>query len=85
MLTDYIRAAMRHAKYKLMENGRFFAKIDECPGTWGEGATLEEAREELEEVLESWLICGLRHGDTFPVVGGVDINFKPEPEYAEAN
>lgn len=29
MLTDYIREAMRLAHYELMENGRFFATIQD--------------------------------------------------------
>lgn len=85
MLTEYIRAAMHHAQYELMENGRFFGKIPECPGTWGEGATLEAARDELESVLESWIICGLRHGDDFPVIDDIDLNPKPDFDYAEAD
>lgn len=80
MLTDYIQRAMRRARYELMENGRFFGSIPECRGVWGEGATLEECREELEAALESWIIVGLRHGDTFPLIDGIDLNVK---EYAE--
>jgi predicted RNase H-like HicB family nuclease len=83
MLTDYIRRAMRHARYELMENGRFFGYIPECPGTWGDGATLEECRDELQSVLEDWLMVGIRFGDALPVIDGIDLN--PEPAYAEAN
>lgn len=82
MLTDYIRAAMRQAHYELMENGRFFAKIPPCRGAWGEGATLEECREELKDALEGWIIVGLRHGDSLPVIDGIDLNQK---EHAEAD
>ena len=82
MLTDYIRCAMRHAHYELMENGRFFGSIPECRGAWGEGATLEECREELAEAFESWILVALRHGDSLPVMDGIDLNVK---EYAETN
>lgn len=82
MLTQYIQQAMRHAKYELMENGRFFARIPECPGLWAEGPTLEECREELQSTLEDWIMIKLRHGDRFLVIDGVDIN--PQPDYAEA-
>ena len=85
MLIDYIEAAMRHAKYELMENNRFFGSIPECKGAWGEGATLEECREDLEGALQDWIIVGLRFGHTLPVIDGIDINPKPEMEYAEAN
>ena len=83
MLTQYIQAAMRHAKYELMENGRFFARIPECPGLWAEGPTLEECREELQSTLEDWIMIKLRHGDRFEVIEGVDIN--PQPDYVEAD
>ena len=82
MLTDYIRHAMRHAHYELMENGRYFGSIPECRGAWGEGGTLEESREELSEALQAWIIAGLRHGDTLPVIDGIDLNAKA---YAEAD
>ena len=80
MLTDYIRHAMRHAHYEVMENRRFFGSIPQCRGVWGEGATLEECRDELDTALESWIVVGLRHGDTLPVIDGLDLNFK---KYAE--
>lgn len=83
MLTEYIQAAMRQAHYEIMENGRFFGEIPQCPGSWGEGATLEEAREELRKTLESWIVVGLRHGDQFEVIDGIDLN--PRPAYAEAD
>jgi predicted RNase H-like HicB family nuclease len=83
MLTEYIQAAMRVAHYEAMEGGRFFATIPPCDGLWAEGATLEGAREELQDVLEDWILIKARHGDTFPVIAGVDIN--PQPAYAEAD
>jgi predicted RNase H-like HicB family nuclease len=80
MLTEYIQHAMRSAHYELMESGRFFGAISQCRGAWGEGATLEECRDELGEALESWLIAGLRHGDDLPVIDGIDLNPKAHAE-----
>lgn len=74
---------MRQAKYELMENGRFFARIPDCPGLWAEAPTLEECREELQSTLEDWIMIKLRHGDQFDVIDGVDIN--PQPDYVEAD
>lgn len=84
MLTQYIHAAMRHGKYELMENGRFFARIPECPGLWAEGSTLEECREELQSTLEDWLLLGLHLGHTLPVIDSIDLNRKA-PAHAEAD
>ncbi|MEK7686373.1 MAG: type II toxin-antitoxin system HicB family antitoxin [Verrucomicrobiota bacterium] len=68
MLIEYIQHAMRHAKYEIMENGRFYGYIPECQGTWGEGATLEECRDELQSVLEDWLLVAVRFGDLLPIL-----------------
>lgn len=83
MLTEYIHAAMREARYELMEDGRFFAVIPACEGLWADGITLEDAREKLQDVFEDWVLIKARHGDTFPLIGGLDIN--PQPAYAEAD
>ena len=83
MLTNYITTAMHHAHFELMENGRFFGSIPPCPGVWAEGATLEACRDELQEVLEDWIVIRLRQGLEIPAVEGVNIN--PDPEYAKAD
>ena len=83
MLSQYVKAAMHHAHYERMENGRYFGSIEQCPGLWAEGITLEACRDELESTLESWLIIKLRHGDVIAAIDGVDINL--QPEYAEAD
>ena len=74
MLTEYISAALKLGRYELMEDGRFFAEIPELPGVWADGATLEECREMLREVVEDWIVLGLKHGDRLPVVAGLDLN-----------
>jgi len=84
MLTSYIQHAMRRAKYELMENGRFFARIPQCQGLWAEAATLEECREELQSTLEDWLLLGLQLGHELPVLDGIDLNRK-QPAHAEAD
>ncbi len=77
MLTEYIRAAMRQATYKILDDdGTFFGSIPSCQGVWSNAATLEACREELQEVLEEWILIGLRHGDPLPVIDGIDLNGK---------
>lgn len=83
MLISYIKAALRHAQFELMEDGRWFATIPPCPGLWADGDTQEKCREALESVLEDWILIKVRHGDTLPVIDGVDLN--PRPLYAEAD
>ncbi len=83
MLIDYIQRAMKHARFEVMEDGRFFATIPQCPGLWAEGDTESACREELRSALEDWLLVKLREGDRFEVIDGVDIN--PQPEHAQAH
>lgn len=77
MLTDYIAAAMRKAKYKILEGSEgFFGQISGFGGLWANAKTLEACRDELRSVLESWLIVKLRHNDDLPVIGGINLNVR---------
>jgi predicted RNase H-like HicB family nuclease len=84
MLTEYIQAAMRRAKYKLLEDDEgFFGEIGECPGVWANAEALEACREELQEVLEDWILVRARRQLDLPVIDGFDLNAKPvEPQEA---
>ncbi|HVP04212.1 MAG TPA: type II toxin-antitoxin system HicB family antitoxin [Dehalococcoidia bacterium] len=74
MLSDYIAAAMKHAKYEIMEDRSFYGEIPECPGVWANTESLEECRRELQEVLEGWLILKLKdQDDDIPVIDGVSL------------
>ncbi len=84
MLTDYVERAMRLAHYELMENGRFFGQIPKCKGAWAEGKTLEACREELQSVLEDWILLGLHLGDKLPVIDGINLNRPPQRKLAHA-
>jgi len=74
MLSEYIRAAMRQAKYELLENGRYYGSIRACRGCWAEAPTLEACREELKSTLEDWLLLGLQMGHQLPVISGINLN-----------
>lgn len=76
MLTEYLAAALRHARYELMEDGQFFAEVPELPGVWATAATVEACREELREVIEGWLLLGLRHGDEIPALDGISLEVR---------
>jgi predicted RNase H-like HicB family nuclease len=76
MLTDYIDAALRKAKYKVLDDGTgIFGEIPGFPGLWASAASLERCRDELKSTLESWIVVKLRHNDTdLPKVGGINLN-----------
>ena len=71
MLTSYIRAAMRHARYEIVEDdGSFYADIPAIPGVWANAKTLETCREELESVLEGWVLLSIADHYQIPDIDG---------------
>ena len=82
MLTAYIASAMRQAKYEILEDDTFYAEIPSLIGVFASSPTLEACREELQQVLEGWLILGLRLGHDIPVLDGIQLNLEMELEIA---
>jgi predicted RNase H-like HicB family nuclease len=75
MLTEYIRGAMHQATYELLPDGEgYYGEIPTLQGVWANASTLELCREELQQVLEGWVVLGLRLGHTLPVMAGIDLN-----------
>jgi predicted RNase H-like HicB family nuclease len=74
MFTAYVEKAMRKAKYEILEDGTFYGEIPGFQGVWGNAATLEECREDLQSVLEEWLVIKLWDNDTdLPVLGRMSL------------
>ena len=62
MLTDYIKAAMKKARYKILDDdGTFFGWVPEIEGAWGNAPTLEECLDDLESAIEDWLRISFQH------------------------
>jgi len=78
MITKYVHEAMCRAKYKILEDGSYYGLIEELPGVWAAASSLEGYREELESVVEGWLLLGLRLGHFIPPLGDVDLNAEVE-------
>jgi predicted RNase H-like HicB family nuclease len=48
---------MRKARYEILpDDGKFYGEIPGVEGVYAHAGTLEECREELEEVLEDWIL-----------------------------
>ena len=73
MLTPYIQAAMRLAKYEILEGGGYYGEIPGFQGIWANADTLDSCREELQSALEDWIVLGLRLGHPLPVVAGINL------------
>lgn len=82
--TAYIQEGMRRATYEIIENPEpYYGHIPDLQGVYAVGATLEACRDELQSVLEDWILVGLRLGHTIPPLGEVVIpSGKFEPSEA---
>lgn len=76
MLSDYIHAAMQQAEYEQLDDSSHFGRIPGFQGAWAVAPAIEGCRDELQEVLEDWLLLGLRLGHSLPVVDGLDLNVR---------
>ena len=76
MLTQYIQAAMGFAHYELLDDGTFYGEIPPCPGVYATGRTLEECRIELQEILEGWIVLGLKLGHKIPPINRIDLEIE---------
>jgi predicted RNase H-like HicB family nuclease len=64
---------MRLATYEILPDGTFYSEIPGFQGVYSNSESLEACREQLQEVLEGWLILGFQLGHELPVVEGIDL------------
>lgn len=77
MLTSYIRAAMRSARYEILpDDDSFYGEIPGFDGVYSNAPTLEECRDELEEVLEEWILFRISRNLDLPSVDGLTLTIK---------
>jgi predicted RNase H-like HicB family nuclease len=76
MLSEYIQKALEKARYKVLEDGTWFAEIPDFEGVWANAGTVEACRHELQEVLEEWLMLKIRDHDPIPEIEGTEIKIR---------
>ncbi len=77
ILTSYIWAAIRQAKYEMLsDDGTFYGQIPGFGGVYANSNTLEACREELEEVLEEWILFRISKNLPSPKVDGIELTIK---------
>jgi predicted RNase H-like HicB family nuclease len=77
MLTKYVGTALAKAHYEILPGGEgFYGSIPELQGVWANAPTLEECREELRQVLEEWIVLGLRKRHPIPEIDGINLNIE---------
>lgn len=74
MLKDYIRAAMGKARYEILpDDGTFYGEIPGFDGVYANADTLEDCRDELEEVLEGWILLRVSLHMPLPSVDSIKL------------
>ena len=74
MIREYLPAAMKRARYEILEDdGSYFGEIPGFQGVYSNAPQLEECRNMLEEVLEEWLLLSIFSGQSVPVVDDLDL------------
>ena len=77
MLTEYLRAAMKKARYEILaDDNTFYGEIPGFDGVYANADTLEGCRDELEEVLEEWIFFRISCNLSLPVVDGIELVIK---------
>lgn len=70
-LADYMAEILKNAVYEKGEQlDVVVAEAPDLPGCITQGANFEEARKNLVDAIEVWLMSGLRSGEDPPVVNG---------------
>lgn len=77
MLTAYLKAAMKKAKYEILKDDKtFYGEIPGFDGVYANADTLEACRDELEEVLEEWILLRVSRKLSLPQVDGMELKIK---------
>jgi len=75
MLSQYIQAAMRQAKYELLsDDGSYYGEIPGFQGVCANAEMLGDYRNKLQEVLETWIIFRLSKKLSLPTVNGLKLS-----------
>ncbi len=76
MLRKYIEEALHRASYDKLEDGTFCAEVPGLQGVLANADTLEVCRQQLEEVIEEWVLVRVAKGLTVPKLGGIELRVR---------
>ncbi len=74
MISNYIRAAMKRTQFEQLRDGTVYGNIPGFEGVWANAKTEPACRRQLREVLEEWILLGLKLNHPLPVVEDIDLN-----------
>ncbi|HVA49551.1 MAG TPA: hypothetical protein VNH11_24505 [Pirellulales bacterium] len=72
-LIRYLEYSLRKAEYTSDEGGLIVARVVGASGFFAQGGNVEEARENLRDVIEGNVLLALQLGLPIPQVEGVEI------------
>lgn len=74
MLQQYMKAAMKKARYEILpDDSTFYGEIAGFDGVYANADTLEECRDELEEVLEGWILLRISLHYPLPTIDDITL------------
>ena len=74
MIRKYIEAALKRAKYKIIEDEEpYYGEVPDLPGVWATGITLEECRLNLADAVDAWLLFRISQGMSVPAIGNLKL------------
>ena len=77
MLMKYLTTAMHKAHYEFLKSDKkFYGEIPGCKGVYTTGKTLEECRDELDEMLEEWILFRISRQLRLPIIDGIRLQVK---------
>jgi predicted RNase H-like HicB family nuclease len=84
VLSEYLSKAMSQARYEKLEDRSYSGRIPACPGVIAFGRSLRGCEDELQSVLEDWVLVGLQLKHSLPVISGINLNREPVYDAVEA-
>ena len=76
MITSYIAAALRRARYQLVDGGHYCATVPGLRGVIATAASVEACRTQLAEVIEAWILVRVARGLSVPALGRTTVRLR---------
>lgn len=76
MISRYVEAALRGARYDKLDDGTFYGEVPRLRGVLASANSLEACRDQLAEVVEEWVLVRVARGLRVPAVAGIEVRVK---------
>ena len=76
MISSYIAAALRRARYQMVDGGHYCATVPGLRGVIATAASVEACRTQLAEVIEAWILVRVARGLSVPALGRTTVRLR---------